>query len=106
MRAGRGHGLTPAAAKLGDGEGERPPAGVALRMRVTPIDGRLACSGRSFAAYAKFNAAHQPRERRRVSLLAPFRRDGCMRLLGSSIRAPSAIPRCRKGPLGRRAGMP
>ncbi len=56
VRARRGHGLTPAAAKLRDGEGEGRSAGVALRMRVTAIDGHLACSGPCFAAYAMFNA--------------------------------------------------
>ena len=56
VQAGQGHLLTPAAAKFRDGEGDGLSKWVALRMRVTTIDRRLACSGGSFAAYAMCNA--------------------------------------------------
>jgi len=61
--------LTPAAAKLRDGEGEDLSTGVALRMRVTAIGGRLAWSGSSFAAYAMFNGEDEQKRSRQVWFL-------------------------------------
>ena len=55
VQAGQGHLLIPAAAKFRDDEGDGLSTWVALRMRVTTIDRRLACSGGSFAVYAMCN---------------------------------------------------